>query len=496
MVADEGIGTRIRRYRRSRGMSLDQAAGLVGISKPYLSRLECGERPVDSRSLLDRIAAALEVPLSDLTGQPGARRSRDHDYLDARRGVTGVRLALLDPGGPPVSDEQIRVAFGELDQIRHSCNLVKQAQIVPNLLRWTQQSAAGGSIEAHRRVVQACYAAMFLMRNLGEFDLAWMAADRLGVAAEEVGTPEIQGFAAYARAHALTPAGALRRAAEVAMEGVDASSAASPEQKAARGSCLLVAASTLAAIGDVTTARALLDDAALLASRLDAPTAIAKHTSFAQWNVTMHKVSVEVESGNPADAIKAASPLLTGESIKYRERMSYFWVDLGRAYSQMDRHRDAIESFRRAERSAPLRVRLSPVVQDSVRELLSRSHRRAGGAELRGLAERCGVLGNPGSSIRVHGVVMTAGVVRLVLEPASQNVRRLLRSASVAPASRCLSRGCRVHHVCPNPARARFARLHGRRGVVQADQPLVPSLRHDDPRRSGHHASDRWPNRG
>lgn len=78
--------------------------------------------------------------------------------------------------------------------------------------------------------------------------------------------------------------------------------------------------------------------------------------------------------------------------VHQRERMSYFWVDIGRAYAQLDRHREAVNAFRRAERAAPLRVRLSPVVRDSVRELIERGPRRASGVELRGLAERCGVL--------------------------------------------------------------------------------------------------------
>ena len=68
MGDEENIGARIRRYRRSRGLSLDQAAGLAGISKPYLSRIERAERPIDSRGLLLQIATALEVSVTDLTG--------------------------------------------------------------------------------------------------------------------------------------------------------------------------------------------------------------------------------------------------------------------------------------------------------------------------------------------------------------------------------------------------------------------------------------------
>src|SRR5690349_6229063 len=98
MNHDEGIGTRIRRYRRYRGLSLDQAAGLAGISKPYLSRLERGERSADSRALLNRISSALQVPVPDLTGRPYAMGGRA--LVDTRVAVNETRLALLDPGGP------------------------------------------------------------------------------------------------------------------------------------------------------------------------------------------------------------------------------------------------------------------------------------------------------------------------------------------------------------------------------------------------------------
>src|SRR3954463_12833202 len=105
MDDSDGVGPRIRRFRRARGLSLDQAAGLATVSKSYLSRLERGERSVDSRALLLRIAGALEVSVADLTGQPYVPRDRQH--ADAHRGVTGIRLALLDPSGPAPSAEEI-----------------------------------------------------------------------------------------------------------------------------------------------------------------------------------------------------------------------------------------------------------------------------------------------------------------------------------------------------------------------------------------------------
>jgi transcriptional regulator with XRE-family HTH domain len=393
MNDDEGIGIRIRRYRRSRGLSLDQAAGLAGISKPYLSRLERGERSADSRALLDRISSALQVPVPDLTGQPYTVRGRV--VADTRPGVNETRLALLDPSGPSRPEPEIASVVDGLHLLMNSCDLVRQARVIPDLLRWTRQSALSlGTAAAHERVVIASYAAVFLMRNLGEFDLAWMAAEQMRAAAEQTGDPATLGFAAYAQAHALVAAGALRRARTVALAAAQATPVRGTEGTAAHGSCLLVAASTSAALGDVDDARALLTDAGRLAGRLRAPTLIARHTAFAPWNVTMHRVSVEVEGGKPAAAVDAAHPL-TEAPVRHQERMSYLWVDVGRAFGQLDRRPEAIEALRRAERTAPLRVRLSPVVRNSVRELLDKSHRRSGGADLRGLAERCGVLGQP-----------------------------------------------------------------------------------------------------
>ena len=390
MNDDDGIGTRIRRYRRSRGMSLDQAAGLAGISKPYLSRLERGERSIDSRALLDRISSALQVPVLDLTGQPYAARGRA--LADTQPGVDETRLALLDPSGPSRSEQEITSVVDGLDLLMNSCDLVRQARVIPDLLRWTQQSArARGTRAAHERVVIAAYAAMFLMRNLGEFDLAWMAAEQMEISAEQTGDPATLGFAAYAKAHALVAAGALHRAQAVALAGAQARPGQGSEGLAARGACLLVAASTSATLGYVEEARTMVADAGRLAQRLAAPALIARHTSFAGWNVIMHRVAIEVECGNPAAAVDAAHPF-TVTPLHHQERMSYLWVDVGRAFEQMDRRPEAIEAFRRAERTAPLRVRLSPVVRSSVRELLDKSHRRSGGAALRGLAERCGVL--------------------------------------------------------------------------------------------------------
>jgi len=64
------IGARARRIRTRRGLSLDVAAGLAGISKPYLSALERGKRGFNRRGLIEDLANALGCSVVDLPSKP------------------------------------------------------------------------------------------------------------------------------------------------------------------------------------------------------------------------------------------------------------------------------------------------------------------------------------------------------------------------------------------------------------------------------------------
>ena len=85
--------------RRHRGLSLDVVAGLAGISKPYLSQLERGQRGINRRGLLENLAGALGCSVADLTGQP---------YLAADR-ATADALAVVEGRRRPTG-EDVRAA--------------------------------------------------------------------------------------------------------------------------------------------------------------------------------------------------------------------------------------------------------------------------------------------------------------------------------------------------------------------------------------------------
>jgi transcriptional regulator with XRE-family HTH domain len=68
-VAPEQVGPRLKRLRTQRRITLTALAGMTGISKSTLSRLESGQRR-PTLELLLALSQSYRVPLDDLVGAP------------------------------------------------------------------------------------------------------------------------------------------------------------------------------------------------------------------------------------------------------------------------------------------------------------------------------------------------------------------------------------------------------------------------------------------
>ncbi|MGH3672739.1 MAG: helix-turn-helix domain-containing protein [Pseudonocardiaceae bacterium] len=102
MDADDArtMGRRLWQIRQARRKSLRVVAGLAGISAATLSRIENGERPLDSLTLILALADALQISPSELVKLPVP--APGNGPTDAA--INTVRLALLAvvrdrPGG-------------------------------------------------------------------------------------------------------------------------------------------------------------------------------------------------------------------------------------------------------------------------------------------------------------------------------------------------------------------------------------------------------------
>jgi transcriptional regulator with XRE-family HTH domain len=101
------IGARLCQIRNSRKKSPRVVAGLAGISKSKLSRIERGEMALDSRSEIVALANALRIAPSELIELPAPANGHADSAVDA------VHLALMAigrqrPGGQVVSFEELR----------------------------------------------------------------------------------------------------------------------------------------------------------------------------------------------------------------------------------------------------------------------------------------------------------------------------------------------------------------------------------------------------
>ncbi|WP_251019218.1 helix-turn-helix domain-containing protein [Streptomyces sp. ISL-11] len=95
------VAPRLRDLRRHSGLTLEAAAGRVGLSPAHLSRLETGRR-TPSLPMLLALARTYGTTVSDLLGEvppPSATRSCGASGWNRRRPVAGRTGGPAAPGG-------------------------------------------------------------------------------------------------------------------------------------------------------------------------------------------------------------------------------------------------------------------------------------------------------------------------------------------------------------------------------------------------------------
>ncbi|MTD14971.1 helix-turn-helix domain-containing protein [Nakamurella sp. YIM 132087] len=109
---NERIAARLRALRAERGLSLDALAEASGVSRSGLSLIErAGSSP--TAVVLDRIAAALDVPLSSFfeaapVADPVARRADQPVWQDP---ATGYTRRIVSPAVPGIGVQLVEIEF-------------------------------------------------------------------------------------------------------------------------------------------------------------------------------------------------------------------------------------------------------------------------------------------------------------------------------------------------------------------------------------------------
>jgi transcriptional regulator with XRE-family HTH domain len=403
MDADEArtIGQRARMIRRRRGLSLDVAAGLAGISKPYLSQLEHGQRGFNRRGLLEDLADALSCSVIDLTGEPYP--PPDRATADALAVVAEITPLLYDvtldhvPAIPARPVDQLAAWAARANAYCDETRYALAGKDLGALLTELHVHAATGTPAARRTslaaLVEACAVAFGIARQLGHPQLAVQAMDRGHAAAVRLGDPALAGFAGLARAGAFSRLGARRTAtavlaeARAAVEGEADPTGDDVRAAEALGMTHLLAAQLAGRDGRAADADAHLAEAADLAAATGERNTLAWH--FGPANVAAWSLAIAVERGDgPGHAERLDADPVAPSSAGRRSRLH---LDLARGYAQAEGTRDseAVRHLDAADRIAPTRLRNDPIARDLVLTLDRRARRRVW--ELDSLRNRFGV---------------------------------------------------------------------------------------------------------
>jgi len=401
---DATIGARLRALRLWRHMTLAEVAGLAGVSAAYLSMAERGLRSVDRRSMISALASALRVSETELTGGPhfgsDPEQSAPHSAIPALR-VALETNSLSDPAegyARPVADMAAEVTV--IKKLYYQrCDYISVGERLPAILDELHVHASPGAGEEDRKaalgmLVEACITAGFMAKDLGYPDLAHVAALHAEDAARVLGDPAALGKAAFLRFHmAPREIRAWDRALAVAERAAGTLEPHANNDEAVSVLGLLTLSAALA--GAVLQRGPVMDhwlaQSSDLAERVpDEMT--ANWQSFCTTNVAVWRTTLAVERGEGGGKIAELARTVDERKLTTRTRRADFLVDVSRGVARDPKARaEAVGWMRRAEETAPQRVRNYAPAREAVGYLMTRAMATAGGRELRGMAARMGV---------------------------------------------------------------------------------------------------------
>ncbi|MGH3852525.1 MAG: helix-turn-helix domain-containing protein [Pseudonocardiaceae bacterium] len=394
MDAEEArtIGFALWRVRDGRGKSLRVVAGLAGMSKDTLNRIEHGLLS-PTLSQIHALADALQVSTSELTRLPVPAPANGH--TDST--IEAVRLALngIDVGHPgglvlPVAVLRDRVA--QLQEMRRRCQFTEVATDLVGLIRDLHTTLATGTNrgELFELVVylHVQVTSMWLQDAGAPIDLRREVASLTRCISREHGENITLAMAALATTRQLMST----RQFDLAQAALDALTmpGATAETAGLVGGLTMRHAAVAAADNRPGDAAAALEAAAELAARFGET---GEHNplgfAFGPTDVGFRRAALALAAGEPDRAVSIAEGLQP-QRHPFMTRQAAHWTNYGQALARLrGRHDDAVRALRHAELMSPHHVLRNPFVRDTLAVLLRRSRRGSpADQELRGMARR------------------------------------------------------------------------------------------------------------
>jgi DNA-binding XRE family transcriptional regulator len=389
-MTDEGqLGRRLRRLRRENALTQEQLAHRSGVSLEMIAKTEQGHRQ-PRLPVLARLAAALDVPLSELLDNRPRLGARSESAS-----ILAIRDVLLSPshlpggdpdaGGEPVAVARLGEDLADAARLYWAGDFAALAAVLPALIGECRLAARAGADRpaASSLLAQAYDLAASLMVHMGKEDLAGLGAERAITAAldsnDELLHATLEGTYAWVLLHQGRLAAAEHLAASAA-DRIEPAFSAPDAHVAAWGNLLMLALAPAAAAGNDVAPYIQL--AAAGAERLGRRVQVYQ-ASFAPATVQMQACHAYAVTREPAKALAAAGRVRAADldDIAYGRHL----LDVSQAHADARRPAEAVAALNRARDLGPVWFRHQGVARALVADLVEQNKRLS--PALRDLAE-------------------------------------------------------------------------------------------------------------
>lgn len=387
------IGRKIATARKARGLSQQELADRLHVSKSLLGKVERGARTA-TPALVAAVARALGRAAAELTGefvsQPHQGEQAGGAIRDIRRAVACYDVAPdIEIPIRPLS--HLRDDMRRVSRMRHEARLRSLGDVLPGFI-WELTALAHRSERDERSavfalLVDAYSAANQVAYKLGYDDLSGLLVERVRWAASRVDDPLVGNLAEWMQAGALRSLGLYDQSYGVldrALSGFGTPGRLDPRQLSMYGSLHLQSTLTAASAHKSELAKTHLHQATEAASLLHVDSNCFD-LSFGPSNVAIYRVAAAVALRDGTLAVSEARRTHLTPALP-KERAAYYRMDVARGWLLHGDGQRALRYLLAAEKIAPEQTRAHPGVHETVRSLVERERRS--NEALAGLARR------------------------------------------------------------------------------------------------------------
>ncbi len=392
-------GQLVKLYRIDRKKSTTSVATHAGITVRYLEMIEAGTK-TSTLHVLRRIAKVLGVRTSALLGEAPS----EHHEGPVNPRVAEIERALFTYRSVSLFEGETQTDLADVDgritAAEEAWYLAPDSYVVlsllPALVVDTERVVhdSGRSPESCTVAYRLYRLVRGVMKHVGRIDLCSMLADRCMRYAEETEDPLVTAAASWTLGQTLIsddmPHGALD-VALISAERLEATLAdGTPELFSVYGGLLQIAAMASTRIGDPWRGRELLRDKANPAAERVGEGQNYHNIFFGPTNVAIHAVAVELENGEPGEALRLANSVDISKTAS-RERQSAHLLHVARCYELECNDAAVLIHLQMAEKIRPQAFLYRKEPRGMVASLVRRA-KPTYASEVREFAARIGLL--------------------------------------------------------------------------------------------------------